>query len=140
MARKVQIASYSPISCRFKDLWCVVTEHLHDAAVIRFNIAGETEEREFFWDELNATPETLPVGTNVIGVTGLLRAPSPPSEEDQDAEIQKVRKQVASYLRSQGIDPQTMIGTRPTKEFRKMSAKAWAENLKRQSQSEPNEG
>lgn len=109
----------------------VVLEHFDETVVIRFNVAGEAEEREFLWNDLNCAPETLPVGTLVIGETKLLRAPTPPSEEEQDAEFQKARDQILRDLKSLGIDPKAMIGSEDTAELREKSARVWAENLKK---------
>jgi len=117
----------------------IVTEHLPESAVIRFNVAGEVEEREFFWGDLNATPETLPVGSSVIGETRLFRSLSLRSEEE-DAEFQGGREQILRDLRSEGIDPKTMICTETDAELLERSARVWAENLKGHSPSRSNEG
>jgi hypothetical protein len=88
----------------------IVTEHLDDAAMIRFNVGGESEEREFFWRELSAQPETLPVGTIVVGETRLLRAPKMPSDDEVRLDMNRMQQEVEKKLKTLGIDPDTPVG------------------------------
>jgi hypothetical protein len=87
-----------------------VIEHLNDAVVIRFNVGGESEEREFFWSDLSAKPEALPVGTMVVGETRLLRAPGLANDEEVGREMERIQQGVEEKLKTLGIDPDTPVG------------------------------
>jgi hypothetical protein len=106
----------------------IVTEHLKDAVVVRFNVEGETEEREFFWKDLNATPDNVPVGALVVGETRLLRASSPATAEEVQAEMERIEQDVAREIHRWGVDAKTMIGSEPDEELKRKSTVAWAAN------------
>ena len=124
--RLLEAKTPSALSCA--SLSGVVIEHLKDAAVIRFNVCGESEEREFLWKDLNAQPESLPVGTMVVGETRLLRAPSSPTDDEVGQHMRRIHHEVEQELKERGIDSHRIIGSEPDEALRQRSAKAWADN------------
>jgi hypothetical protein len=57
------------------EIWGEVIENDERKLVVRFDVGGVREEREFYWNEMKLAREELPVGTEVIGLTQLVKAP-----------------------------------------------------------------
>ncbi len=107
----------------------IVSDHLKDSVVIRFNVGGESEERDFVFEDMNVRPDEIPVGTRVIGETRLLRAPAPATIEEMRADMQRINQQVDRELEELGIDPKTVIGTEFNIESHDESAQAGNEGF-----------
>ena len=84
-------------------IWGEVIEHEDDALVVRFDVDGMPEERDFFWDELSAGRGGLPVGTMVIGRTELVKMPPVANKEDQRKTVRGIHEEVQQERKARGI-------------------------------------
>ena len=86
-------------------VWGEVIDHTAKALVVRFDVAGVREDREFFWDEINAKPDDLPKGTAVLGRTELIMAPKEDESLSDAGRLKSIREATHREMRSMGIEP-----------------------------------
>ena len=86
-------------------VWGEVIDHTDKALVVRFDVGGIPEKRDFLWDEIKAKPEDLPKGTAVIGRTELLLAPQEDESLSDGGRLQAIREEAQREMRALGIEP-----------------------------------
>jgi hypothetical protein len=78
--------------------WGEIIQHNDKAFIVKFDVGGVSEEREFFWDELSVEPGELPVGTIVIGRTELVKAALPLPENTDREKTRQIRDAVLKQM------------------------------------------
>lgn len=86
-------------------VWGEVIDHTDKALIVRFDVGGVREDREFFWDEIKAKPDDLPKGTAVLGRTELIMAPKEDESLSDPGRLKSIREATHREMRSMGIEP-----------------------------------
>lgn len=130
----------------FQELLCINQPPIHEAThpgkviektkqalVVKFDVNGYPEEREFPWKQLTIKPEDIRIGTRLLGHAELVYPPTP-TAASREAEVnlmKRLQAQARAELEAEGLTD-VMIPTRViTAEDQAKADQYWSEYRKR---------
>jgi hypothetical protein len=102
-----------------------VIKHTDKTMIVRFDLDGLIEERSFWWDELKATAEQLPVGTKVIGIARLAKATETAKTEDSGKATREIHEAVEADMAKLGPDAKKPLGRETSPEDQARALEEW---------------
>lgn len=114
-----------------------VIENDAEKVVIRFNISGIREKREFYWEDLIVGRDKLPVGTQVLGRTQLEIVPDRSEELNDPKRLQAIREEVDRELKEQGLGSGSLNCRLIKASFPEPKPKAGAKKAKKKTPKNP---